>query len=91
MTSSIKYSIGNIVKWNKQYWIVSNDDGNMVELIPFNISNSKSYPSDKWPTPETGRIAIDYISDTMYGWLIKNLIKGFEIEESLSATGWTPK
>lgn len=87
-----KFATGNVVKWKNQLWVVAQDDGDSIKLIPMNFSNSSSHPSKKWPTEDTGRVAVKIVSDTIYGWLIKNLIKNtFGIEESLSANGWTPR
>ena len=88
------FSTGNVVKWNDQFWVVARDryGDDVMELIPMNISNCTSHPSRKWPTPETGRVAVELVSETIYGWMVQSIMKKvFEVKEPLSADGWTPR
>lgn len=86
-----EFHSGNVVKWHKQLFVVVDDDGNCVTLIPMNNSHSTYHPSKSWPSEKTGREGIKLVSETVYGWLVESLKKHLGIEEVLSADGWTPR
>lgn len=87
-----RFRTGNVVKWRKQHYIVAGDDGRVVQLIQMNCSNSMAYPTDEWPTPETGRESIQLVSETVYGWMVNSImVNVFNVTENLSADGWAPR
>jgi hypothetical protein len=87
-----KYNKGNVVKWQKQLWVVAGDNGYVVDLIPMNNSNSSAHPSESWPTPDTGKASVKLVAETVYGWMVQSVMRNvFEVTESLSGDGWTPR
>lgn len=87
----MEFRTGNVVSWHKQLFVVAEDKGKSLVLIPMNSSNSTSHPSLTWPSEKEGRAAVKFVANTVYGWLVKRMKKKLGIKEALSADGWSPR
>jgi hypothetical protein len=89
MNREIEFQIGNVVKWHDNLYVVAEDTGKAVKLIPMNSSNSMSMPSRTWPSVKEGRAAIKLVAPTVYAWLIKGIKRQYGIKGPLNANGWS--